>query len=594
MRRFRSLRWQLFFSYTPLVLVLMATLGAYLLVAARGLYLDGTDEQLASEARLVALAIAPLWSDPAAIGPTTRRLGQESSNRVTIIARDGTVLGDSQADPARLDNHASRPEVRAALSGGTGRSTRHSGTLGSQFHYTAVPIKVNGEVVGVARVARPLDETNALLARLGRIVILGILAGGLLAAGLAFLLARHITAPINALTTLVDAMAAGQLGRRSVSRSGDEIGRLERAFNRMARRLARTITLINAERSKLTAVLETLDDGLLMIDEAGSVTLANSAASRLLAPAARQALIGRTFASVARDHELLALVRDTLRSGEARAAMLETTYPRRTLRAIVTPVRGEAEPLVLLVLQDLTEVRRLETARRDFVANISHELRTPLASIKALVETLEDGAIEDQAVARRFLHQVDEEVDHLTLLVRDLLELSRLEAGEIALDRVAVAPEFVLEQAASRLRAQATRAGVALEVLPAPGLPAVWADPARVGQVLLNLLHNAIKFTPPGGSIALAAEARDGVVAFTVRDTGTGVAPDLLPRIFERFYKADKARSSTGTGLGLAIAKHLINAHGGTLTAANNVGGPGATFTVTLPLATPALVERAR
>jgi two-component system, OmpR family, phosphate regulon sensor histidine kinase PhoR len=260
---------------------------------------------------------------------------------------------------------------------------------------------------------------------------------------------------------------------------------------------------------------------------------------------------------------------------------------------VAAPVRGVAGAPVLLVLHDLTELRRLETARRDFVANISHELRTPLASIKALVETLEDGAIEDESVARHFLHQVDEEVDHLTELVRELLELSRIESGEVALQREPVAAADLIDPVVRRLRAQAERAGVVLTIAPLGDLPPVLADPGRTGHVLLNLLHNAIKFTPPGGTIAVTASRHGGYLAVTVRDSGPGIEPAHLPRIFERFYKADRARSSGGTGLGLAIAKHLVSAHGGVLTARNNDDGPGASFTFTLPLASAAAALQA-
>lgn len=606
MRRFTSLRWRLFLTYLPLVLVATTALAASLLVFARGLYLDGIHEQLAGQARLVGTVAAPRWGDAAGLDATAKRLGRDLGNRVTIVALDGAVLGDSEDDPARMDNHADRPEVRQALATGDGRSTRASGTIGSEFLYAAAPIERDGRVVGVARVARPLDEVDARLGRLRAVALLGVGVSGALAAGLTLLLARYITYPINALTALAGAMAAGRFDRRSEPRSADEIGRLERAFNRMADELQGTIGLISDERGKLAAILETMGDGVLMIDRHGTIVLANSAAERLLAPPApilRDAqeaagpgdgeLRDRAFIEVARDHELTALVRGALDEGRVRDALIEFSRPRRTLRAVATPLRGTAESLVLLVLQDLTEMRRLETARRDFVANISHELRTPLASVKALVETLEDGAIEDKAVARHFLHQVSEEVDHLTQLVRELLELSRIESGQVPLRHECTAPADLILPTVARLRAQAERAGLRLTVAPLDGLPAVLVDRDRIGQVLLNLLHNAIKFTPPGGTITVAAEQWEGTLAISVRDTGTGIDPDDLPRIFERFYKADKARSGGGTGLGLAIAKHLIGAHGGTLSAHNNTDGPGATFVFTLPVATATIEERA-
>ncbi|MGN6811649.1 MAG: HAMP domain-containing sensor histidine kinase, partial [Thermomicrobiales bacterium] len=426
---------------------------------------------------------------------------------------------------------------------------------------------------------------NAQLAQLRNIAIAAVAASGLVAAVLALILSRYIIQPIDELRRMADNLAAGQLDQRSAPRADDELGRLGRAFNRMAGELSETIGIISDERAKLAAVLETMGDGLLMIEGDGTIALANRAAETLLTG---RDVLGRPLNEVTPDPELTSLVREATQAGRTRTALLETGRARRAVRAVAAPVRGVAGTPVLLVLHDLTELRRLETARRDFVANISHELRTPLASIKALVETLEDGAIEDESVARTFLHQVDEEVDHLTELVRELLELSRIESGEVALEREPIAVTDLIDPVVRRLSAQADRAGVALTVAPLDGLPPVLADPGRTGHVLLNLLHNAIKFTPPGGTIAVTATRQGGYLAITVRDSGSGIEPAHLPRIFERFYKADKARSSGGAGLGLAIAKHLVNAHGGALTARNNDDGPGASFTFTLPLASEA------
>ncbi|MGN6755568.1 MAG: ATP-binding protein [Thermomicrobiales bacterium] len=569
----------------PLVMVATALLAVYLLQITRGLYLHGIEDQLVGQARLVSTEAAIDWQQPATLDTLAKHLGGDAGNRVTIIAADGVVLGDSEADPRQMENHAGRPEVRAALAGGEGRSLRISRTIHIQFLYAAVPIAVDGRIVGVARVARPLDQINAQLAQLRNIAIAAVAASGLAAAILALILSRYIIQPIDALRRLADNLAAGQLDQRSAPRADDELGRLGRAFNRMAGELSETIGIISDERAKLAAVLETMGDGLLMIEGDGTSALANRAAETLLTG---RDVLGHPLHEVTPDPELTGLVREATQTGRTRTALLETGRARRAVRAVAAPVRGVAGTPVLLVLHDQTELRRLETARRDFVANISHELRTPLASIKALVETLEDGAIEDESVARTFLHQVDEEVDHLTELVRELLELSRIESGEVALEREPIPVTDLIDPVVRRLSAQAERAGVALTVAPLDGLPPVLADPGRTGHVLLNLLHNAIKFTPPGGAIAVTATRQGGYLAITVRDSGSGIEPAHLPRIFERFYKADKARSSGGAGLGLAIAKHLVNAHGGALTARNNDDGPGASFTFTLPLASEA------
>jgi two-component system phosphate regulon sensor histidine kinase PhoR len=597
-RRTIGLRSRLLLTTVPLVLVATTLLALYLIQVARDLYISTTETQLLGQARLVAGSASSAWDDRAALERLARGLAPEIGNRITLIAIDGTVVGDSAADPTILENHAARPEVRAVLAGGNGASVRNSSSTGQDFIYTAVPIRRDAILLGVARVAQPLDQVNAQIARLRLVAILGVIFSGVLAAALAGLLSRYIIQPINDLTAVTSAMAAGNLDRRADPRGSDEIARLGLTFNRMADELSETIGIISDERAKLSAILETMGDGLLMIDHDGEIVLANSAAERLLNPIRRpqrnrprREVRGRALIEVAHDHELPRLVDEARGRGQVSSILLELGAGRRTIRAVAAPVRGVAGGPVLLVLQDLTEVRRLETARRDFVANISHELRTPLASLKALVETLDGGAIEDDEAARHFLSLMNGEVDHLTQLVRELLELSRIESGQVPLDREPIAPCDLIELAIVRLATQAERAGLTLAVEEREGLPPVFADRERISQIFLNLLHNAIKFTPPGGQIAVGADEQGAMVAFRVRDSGTGIDPDDLPRIFERFYKADKARSGGGTGLGLAIAKHLVGAHGGTLTAYNNTDGPGATFVFTLPVATTGMLE---
>ena len=590
MSRTIGLRSRLLLTTVPLVLVATALLALYLIQVARELYVTGAEAQLLGQSRLVAGTADELWGDRPALDRMSKNLAVAAGNRITVIALDGTVLGDSEVDPAVMENHAQRPEFRAVLTGRSGVSVRYSTTTGREFIYAAVPIVRDDAMIGVARVAQPLDRINAQIARLRLVALLGIAFSGVLAAGLAWLLSRYIIQPINGLTAVTSGMAAGDLSRRADPRGTDEIGRLGLTFNRMADELSDTIGIISDERAKLSAILETMGDGLLMIDHDGDIALANSAAERLLLPISRlprprREVRGRALIEVAHDHELPRLVLDARQQGQVSSMLIELGGGRRTIRAVAAPVRGVAGGPVLLVLQDLTEVRRLETARRDFVANISHELRTPLASLKALVETLDGGAIEDGDAARHFLGLMNGEVDHLTQLVRELLELSRIESGQVPLAREAIAPCDLIQLAVARLTTQAERAGLELTTASSDDLPPVLADPERISQVFLNLLHNAIKFTPTGGRIVVGAEHQGGAVAFWVRDSGTGIDPDDLPRIFERFYKADKARSGGGTGLGLAIAKHLVEVHGGTLGVQNNSDGPGATFIFTLPVA---------
>jgi len=335
---------------------------------------------------------------------------------------------------------------------------------------------------------------------------------------------------------------------------------------------------LDAERARLRAVLEQMTDGVLSAGPDGRVRLINPAAARLFPGA----IPGVSLVEALRFHQLVEIWQRALDHEKVVSEECSIGAPRRAIQMTVIPLAGGDG--TLLLFQDLTRLRRLETVRRDFIGNLSHELRTPLASLKALTETLQDGALEDPPAARRFLSQIETEVDALTQMAAELLELSRIESGQVTLETRPVAPQALLAAAAARMRLQAERAGLDLQVDCPADLPLVSADPPRLEQVLVNLLHNAVKFTPAGGRLALSAAREDNVVRFLVRDTGAGIPADDLPRIFERFYKTDRARTSGGTGLGLSIARHIVEAHGGRIWAESE-DGQGSSFFFTLPAA---------
>jgi len=353
---------------------------------------------------------------------------------------------------------------------------------------------------------------------------------------------------------------------------------LSNAVRELALAQQARLAALDAERGKLAAVLDQMTDGVLIADASGRVQFANPAIARLFgAPQAP----GHTVAEVLRQHQLIEAWQRCQQSSELQTQSVELPARHQFLQLIAIPDRTTGGSLLLV--QDLTRVRRLETVRRDFISNVSHELRTPLASLKALTETLQEGALEDPKAARRFLGRIETEVDALSQMAQELLELTRIESGQVPLALKAAAPAALLASAAERMRAQAERAGLALRVEPLPDLPEVLADPPRLEQVLVNLIHNALKFTRPGGEVVLSAAAQEGFVRFAVADTGVGISPDDLPRIFERFYKADRARSGGGTGLGLSICRHLVEAHGGQI-GAESEEGRGSTFFFTIPV----------
>jgi two-component system phosphate regulon sensor histidine kinase PhoR len=390
----------------------------------------------------------------------------------------------------------------------------------------------------------------------------------------AYVVQRNIARPIQALTESADAQPAPDA--TFDVRGPEEVMRLAAALRRAWAAVRDEHNAAQEERDRLATLIDELGEAVFIADEDGRIALANRAARALAGSDA----VGSHLAQVVREHEILAAFA-AARDGREATATMERAEPRRFIRAVARPLEGKQ---ILLVLQDLTTLRRLETMRSDFVANVSHELRRPITSLKAMAEALEEGALNDAAVARDFVHRMHQEIDGLAQLTNELLTLTRIESGTDTLTLLSQSPGELLADCARRMGPLAARAEVALLVEPSDA-PAVRADGERVAQVLANLVHNAVKFTPAGGSVRLSAAREDGRVAFSVADTGVGIERADLERVFERFYKADRSRSGGGTGLGLAIAKHIVQAHGGRIDARSDGPGRGATFRFTLPLA---------
>jgi len=577
----RSIRWRIAIPFLILILASTAGLGFYFSHFMRDHHMDNLRSQLTNEARLVGDGSQPYFEgQEAELNTLAGRLGEQIDARITIIALDGTVLADSEEDPTAMENHADRPEVIEALATGVGVNTRHSATLGYDMMYAATPIEQDGTIVGVARVALPLTDINADLAHINRTIaiVAGIAAAAVIL--LTLVIARITTRPIKELTQLSGKIARGELDQRIEIATRDEIGELARAFNQMSAKLKEMLHLMAADRDRMTAIVNNMADGVVMTDTEGRVTLVNPAAERMIQISQEEAR-GRYLIEATAEPEANGLLKRCLNTGEPQSGMVERAVAgKQFLWVMATPMEGGS----LLILHDLTELRKLEMMRRDFISNISHELRTPLASIKVLAETLEEGGIEDAGVSREFLQKIDAEVDKLSQLVVELGELSRIESGEVAFDIKPVPVSQIADEASDRMRPLAERASLELSLDIPPDMPPVLADRERIEQVLVSLLHNAIKFTPPGGRVSLSAEVQGDRVAISVTDTGVGIPADDLLRIFERFYKADKARAGGGTGLGLAIAKHIVQSHGGDIWA-ESTEGKGSTFTFTLPIA---------
>ncbi len=577
--------WRLFGAFALLALVSNGLVGLIVLRQVQRDELRLIEEILLAKALVVEEDVAGLT--PAQTGDLQARMGKLHERlrvRITLLAADGRVLADTSQDPALMENHRERQEIVEALQKGTGTQTHYSRTLGHSMMYVARRVP-RPYPVAYVRVARPLTSIQAQLAPLYRSVW-GVAGGMALAAMLlAFVLARTMARRLQELTARAERIAAGEYGHKVHEGGADEIGMLARAFNVMSQRLAEQFDQVEKDRQQLRAVLSGMVEGVVAIDAEQRILFANDRAARLLEFSAPVA-VGRKLWEVVRWPSIQEVVRRAQDTGDPFREELAWNGPSvKSLAVHVAPLSGPPGRGVVLVVHDITELRRLERVRQEFVANVSHELKTPLAVITASVETLLDGAVDDADNRLTFLEQIDEQARRLHNLILDLLSLTRIESGDEMFELGAVELAPAVSACLERHRARAE--GRKLTMTAANTNDTfVWADDEAVGTILDNLVDNALKYTPEGGRIDVRWHTDDRYVCLEVEDTGIGIPERDLPRIFERFYRVDKARSREmgGTGLGLSIVKHLVQAMKGSVVATSRLGH-GSTFHVRLPCA---------
>jgi two-component system, OmpR family, phosphate regulon sensor histidine kinase PhoR len=587
--RTRRLLWRIYPAHLILTLAFLVAVGWYASAALHRFYLDDNADDLAARAVLVEAdfqnALAAGKSER--VDALCKQFGRETATRFTFILPDGKVLGDTDESPQNMDNHADRPEVAAVLAGQPrGTSRRYSYTLKESRQYVAVPLRRDGKILGVLRTSVSLsaleDTLSAVRLRIAEICLLA----ALLAAGLSLLISRWQIRPLEILIRGAERFARGDLSHRLAVGAPGEIGALAETLNQMAAALDDKIRTVIRQGHEQEAILSSMVEGVLAVDCQERLLRLNRAAADLIGADPEKAQ-GRMIQEVVRNRELQQLI----------AGVLSTHQPKeenivlhnkgdRYLQAHGTVLRDdEGEIGALVILHEVTQLKRLEKVRRDFVANVSHELRTPVTSIKGFVETLLDGAMHQPEDLQRFLQIVAVQTDRLNAIIEDLLTLSRIEEdeerSEIPLSQDSV--HHVLQTALEVCGFRAAEKNLRLELDCDRNLQAAMNAPL-LEQAVINLLDNAVKYSPAGQTVRLEAERTADEVVIRVIDHGCGISRDHLPRIFERFYRVDKARSRKlgGTGLGLAIVKHIAQVHGGRAEVESTVG-QGSVFSIHLP-----------
>jgi len=577
-----SIRWRLSLGYVGLILLVTLILGFYIVRQSEDDYLEQLRADLLRQAGMASAALAPHLDDRQELQRQVRKMAEAGKIRITVVDFNGTVLADSETDPAGMENLRFRPEIKGALDEGSGwtGSTRNPGLLYVASYYEPEQV--------VLRLAVPPDRIELSLAELRRTIITAVLLAGLAGLVLALWFAAGITRPLEDLTLAAARIARGDLNKRVLPRGKDEIAVLGRTVNHMADSLEEKVRELTWAKSRLESILNNMDSGVIVFNRAGRVELTNPT-FRSLFGLKESEIMGRRALEIIRDARFQQLLELSSREGEK--AQMEMVMGQagseKILEVFYAPIkRNGGYEGTLVVFHEITQLRRLERIRSEFVANVSHELRTPMTSVKGYAETLLDGALEDPKISRKFVGIINDEAERLTRLINDLLDLSRLESQAVVMRLAPVNPGKAVDNCLARLAPiyHAREIKVTSEV--PEHLPPVWADWDWLQQVLGNLVDNAVKYNQVGGEVVVRATPENGGVRFEVQDTGPGIPRESLDRIFERFYRVEKARSRKmgGTGLGLAIVKHVVESHGGRL-GVDSTPGLGSTFWFWLPAA---------
>jgi two-component system, OmpR family, phosphate regulon sensor histidine kinase PhoR len=580
--------WKIGFLNLLLLLLVLAAVDSYVVGALKKEFLDAAFSQLESLVRL-AVTNPPQSFDVPQLKEWTRQRGQNGV-RVTLVAGDGKVLADSAEDASGMENHLSRPEIREAFLNGSGRAVRRSPTLKLNLVYLAQRYELKNSPIMVVRVSVPLHRLEevrvAFRSRLWGISLVILVVAG----GVSLLFFRTVSRRIGRLKEFSRRVAEGDFRPLPLERSKDELAQLSNTLGQTAVKLDRTIKTLTEERNRSAEVLGSMEEGVAVVGSDQRVIYCNDAFCRD-AGIANVSGEGRPVMELIRHSDLLSMIQRALAGNEAiHGEVVVGSIRTRSFAVTAAPISFEgATAGAVMVLHDITEIRRLERARRDFIANISHEFKTPLTAIQGFAETLLGGALDDMQNRQRFLEIIREHALRLGRLTDDLLKLAQIEAGQMQREMRPVAVAAIIDPCMEVTRIKAEQKGLVLEAEYGGDLPMLLGDVRSFQEILQNLLDNAVRYTPSGGSIRVKAGVEGSDVVLSVADTGIGILKADQDRIFERFYRADAARSreSGGTGLGLSIVKHLVETQSGRIRVESEVG-QGSTFFIHLPQSTAA------
>ena len=577
----KSLRAKITWSFLLLIGCSVLGTGIFVALLLRSSYLDSLTDRLEKEGKVLSETVQ--WTDQQSLKKQKELYQRTLDVHVNFFDQNGKLIGNSPLDAESGSDNQTYPEVKSVLASGKDGDVQT--TIRDDYLHAAVPVLKGTEVVGAIRLSLDIKEVNHSLRQVWVSLVLGLMIAYALAAFFSSRIAGGVTRPLEEITQVAVDIARKKFHRRVQHESQDEIAFLGQAINRMSHSLQHQMEMIRKNERRLNSIIESMESGLIMIDATGKVSLANRSFERMFGIPERD-LIGRSFKQLTHPYDIRSLITECAEKNIRIRKEIHLYYPEeKMLEANLAPMWVEKNGVgVVVVFHDLTAIRRLEQLRKDFVANVSHELKTPITSIRGFAETLLDGAMSDQETCREFLRIIHEESLRLERLIGDLLDLTRIESKKMSLKWEQVAVESLLEKVSKTVKDRILSKGLSFSLeIPSPF--EVEVDQDRFRQILLNLLSNSMNYTPHGGCITVRATCDSKEWTLEIRDTGIGIPEEDLPRIFERFYRVDKARSrdSGGTGLGLAIVKHLVEVHQGKIDVESHVG-QGTTFRLTFPL----------